>query len=273
MAAAWVRDVRTDAFESEVVEASHKRPVVVDFWAPWCGPCHQLSPLLERVAGRYVDDVDVVKVNVDEAQGLARRYRVQGIPAVKAFRDGAVVAEFTGVQPESAIERFFDGLAPSEADRLVSAAHAAGDAAVAQDLLREALEHDPGHAGATVALARVLAERGEVADAQARLERVPADAEARRLRARMALDAAADEPLDELRAAADGGDPEARLRLGRALAAREQPQEALEALLPAVRHPATREEARRAVLEVFEVLGAGSELVARYRPKLASALY
>jgi putative thioredoxin len=273
MAAAWVRDVREDAFESEVVEASHKRPVVVDFWAPWCGPCHQLSPLLERVAERYAGDVEVVKVNVDEAQGLARRYRVQGIPAVKAFRQGAVVAEFTGVQPEAAVERFFDALAPSEADRLFAAAREADDAAMEERLLLEALEHDPGHAGATVGLAGLLVDRGDPAGAGALLERVPADPAARRLLARIALDAAADEPLEVLQAAAERGDPEARLRLGRALAARGQAQEALEALLSAVRHPLTREEARKAVLEVFEVLGAGSELVARYRPKLASALY
>jgi putative thioredoxin len=266
-----VRDVVEQTFEAEVVAASHERAVVVDFWAPWCGPCHQLSPLLEGAAERYADDVTVVKVNVDEAPALSARYRVQGIPAVKAFRDGQVVAEFTGVQPEPAVDRFFAGLAPSEADRLV--AQAAQTGAATAELLQAALDAEPGHRGATIAMARLLAGQGDDAGATALLERIPADAEVRRLQAELSLREVSDQDEDELRRAAEVGDADARVRLGRLLAARGQHEEALSLLLAAVANPATREDARLATLEVFEILGPDDPLVRTYRPKLAGALY
>ena len=93
-----IAEVTEATFATDVVEASRTRPVVVDFWAPWCGPCHQLSPIIERMAAKYGEDVAVVKLNVDHAPTVSRTYRIQGIPAVKAFKDGAVVAEFVGVQ-------------------------------------------------------------------------------------------------------------------------------------------------------------------------------
>ena len=264
--------VTSASFDSDVVERSRTQPVVVDFWAPWCGPCHQLSPLLERVAERYAGDVAVVKLNVDENPDIAQRYRVQGIPAVKAYQDGEVAAEFTGVQPETAIERFFATLVPSEADKLVAAA---GDDPDPEPRLRQALATEPGHAGAVVALARVLAGRGETEEASALLERVPGDPAAGRLRAEIGLASqhVDEEGMAELRSRADAGDPEARLALGRALAASGDYEKALEALLGAVAHPRTREDARQAALEVFDVLGSDDERVRSARPKLASALY
>lgn len=269
-----VTDVTEVDFPTKVLEASRSRAVVVDFWAPWCGPCRQLSPLLERVAARYAGDVAVVKLNVDEAPAVAQRYRVQGIPAVKAFRDGAVVAEFTGAQPEHAVEQFFAGLVPSRADRLVAAAAEAGGGE-SERLLREALDEDPGHSGAVVALARLLADRDERDEARALLDRVPGDSEARRLRAELDLSAgAADEDrLAELRAAAASGDADARLQLGNALAARGEHEEALGVLVDAARDPATRDEARSRALAVFALLGDDHELVRTWRPRLASALF
>src|SRR5690606_19801428 len=107
---ALIQDVTEATFEQEVLEASRRQPVVVDFWADWCGPCHQLAPLLERAAAKHAGEVSVRKLDVDAAPGLARRYGVQGIPAVKAFRDGAVVSEFVGVQPATAVDSFFAAL-------------------------------------------------------------------------------------------------------------------------------------------------------------------
>lgn len=270
-----IRDVAEADFAAEVLAASRTRGVVVDFWAPWCGPCHQLAPVLERVAARHAGDVDLVKVNVDQAPALAGRYQVQGIPAVKAFRHGTVVGELTGVQPETAVERLFAGVAPSQADRLVDRAVAVSDPDEREPLLRAALEADPGHVPAVTALARLLTESGQAEEARGLLDRVPGDAEVARLRAELNLAEAGRDAgaIDRLRAAAGGGDPEAALELGRALAARGAHGEALNALLTAVRHPATRDEARQTTLEVFRVLGDDHELVRTARPKLAAALF
>ncbi|HVL99920.1 MAG TPA: thioredoxin [Egibacteraceae bacterium] len=268
------RDVTEAGFAAEVLETSRSRGVVVDFWAPWCGPCHQLAPVLERVAARYTGDVDLVKVNVDEAPDLARRYRVQGIPSVKAFRDGGVVAELTGVQPEAVIERLFAGVAPTAADRLVAqAGRASGEER--ERLLRAALDEDPGHVAAVTALARLLADRGEREKAHALLDRVPETSDVARLRAELSVAGAArdTDTLDRLRAAAQSGDAGATLELGRALAAAGAYEEAIDALLAAVRAHATRDAARVALLEVFNLLGEDHELVGRSRPKLASALF
>lgn len=283
---AVIRDVTEATFANEVIEASRTRPVVVDFWAPWCGPCRQLSPLLERAAGQWAGDVDVVKVNIDQAPALARQLGIQGIPAVKAFAGGRLVAEFVGVQPEVAVERFFAELAPTEADRLVAQAQSLAPAE-AEPLLRQALAAPGGHPAAAKALAQLLLEReggrgdapddreGDRDEAIALLERLAGDDEAARMLAQVRLsDAAVDEDtIAWLRAQAQAGDSRCGLALGRALAARGAHREALETLIAAVRDPMTREDARVAVLEVFRVLGDEHELVRTFRPRLTSALF
>src|SRR3954454_24763516 len=146
-------DIGEEQFQSAVLDRSREVPVVVDFWAPWCGPCRQLTPALERAAAARKGKVELVKVNTDENQAISQAFQIQGIPAVKAFKDGHEVAQFVGAVPPAQVERFFDELVPNEAEQLV----AAGDEAS----LRRALELEPGRRDARVKLAQLLFERGE----------------------------------------------------------------------------------------------------------------
>jgi len=272
---AVVKDATEATFAADVVEASRTRPVVVDFWAAWCGPCRQLSPLLESAAQRHAGDVDLVKVDVDQAPNLARAFRVQGIPAVKAFRDGRVVAEFVGAQPAAVVERLFSSLAPSPADQLAAAAVAASGPQDRERGFRAALEAQADHPVAAVGLARVLADRGEVEQARSLLARVPGDAEGRRLTAELDLrdQAVGADQLAALRARAEAGDARARLELGQALAAAGQYEDALALLVQAVGDPESRDEARASAVEVFQLLGDADPRVRSWRPRLAAALY
>src|SRR5262245_36113043 len=197
-----VIDVGDEDFEAAVVTRSRTVPVVVDFWAPWCGPCRTLGPVLERLAREHAGAFVLAKVNVDEAPAVAGVFRIQGIPAVKAFRDGAVVAEFVGAQPEAAVRQFLTAILPTEADRLAEegAAHAAaGDAEAARAAFEGALARDPAQARALVGLARQHAAAAETDEALRLLDRVPPGtpvaAEAERLAAevRTKLDGAGDE--------------------------------------------------------------------------------
>ena len=244
-----IRDVTEGDFQDLVVERSRSVPVVVDFWAAWCGPCRTLGPLLEAAAGTREGKVDLAKVDVDGNQNLARSFGVQGIPAVKAFRDGAVVDEFVGAVPGSRVEAFFDGLAPSEAEELDT-----GDEAS----LRRALELEPGRADVAVALARLLLERGEPAEALALLENVSGSFQADGLAARIALEREPEPGLQPAFAALDAGD--------RALA--------LELLLEALRAADGRQdEVRRVLVGVLDELGVEDPLAREYRRRLATALY
>ena len=271
MSTTIVPAVTEATFESDVLEASVAQPVVVDFWAPWCGPCRQLSPLLEQMADRFAGDVLVVKLNVDEAPRLAQQFRVQGIPAVKAFRDRRVVDEFVGLQPAAVIQQFFTALAPSTADRLV--ARAAAEPAQAASLLEQALVAEPDHVGALIASARLAMDEGRSDVATALLERVSHHDEAQALLAELRLSAAGDDQsLDTLEAQADSS-PEARLEYGRALVAARRHDEAADVLLAAVADPATRDEARTLLLDLFRVLGDAHEITRRTRPRLASTLF
>jgi putative thioredoxin len=276
----WVIDVGDDAFEREVLERSKTTPVVVDFWAPWCGPCKAIGPVLERLAEEHRGAFVLAKVNVDEAPAVAQAFRIQSIPAVKGFRDGMLAGEFVGAQPEPVIRQLLDAILPTAADRLVASA-ATQPPAAAEATLREALALEPRNANALVALARLLAARDEIAEALALLERVtppsPAVAEAERLAAelRTRQDGTGDEDALRARVAADPHDVAARLELGRTLVARGRHEEGLAELLEVVRRDRHFEDdaARKAMVDQFAVLGNDHPLTERFRSELAKALF
>lgn len=231
-------DVTDATFETEVIEASMTTPVIVDLWAPWCGPCKSLTPVLEKVVSAANGRVVLAKVNIDENPGIAQAFRVQSIPMVVAIKDGAPVTAFQGAQPEHVVQQFIQELMPSAREEEIAALLARGD----EESLRAVLSVEPGNETAIVTLANMMTARGEGAEALTLLSRIPETDEVRKAAAAARLSMREPDDYDEQ----------------------------LEKLLDVVK---ADEIARQQFLDILEVMGPDDPRTAAWRKKLTARLY
>jgi putative thioredoxin len=278
-------DVTAGNFEAAVIEESFRRPVLVDFWAAWCGPCKMLMPVLAKLVDAYGGQFRLAKVNSDEQQGLASQFGVRSLPTVMCFRNGQPVDQFMGVQPEPAIRAMIDRYVERPSDRIRAQAIAklnAGDIAGAVAELHRAVESDPDHQVLKIDLAEALLASGDAAGAETQLNMLPMDVHeqeaVKRLRARLVFAKrmnGTDLATLEQSVRDDDSDPEAMERLAAAYMVAGRSQEAMDLYLKLMqRHRSYGDNAgHKGLLAAFEVLGPRHELVSQYRRKMVSLLY
>jgi putative thioredoxin len=250
-----ISDVSEQDFRQKVVERSKQVPVVVDFWAEWCGPCRTLGPALEKAVSARNGQIELAKIDTDRNPQISQEFQIASIPAVKAFKDGEVVAEFIGAIPPARIEAFLNEIVPSEADQLAESGE--------EDALRKALELDPRHAPAAIGLGRLLLERGETEEAANVLRGFPhefiADGLAARAELSLGQNGASSDQLHSAFAAWDSGDPETALKK-------------LQDVLATEQDPERKDRLRRVMVAIFTELGADHPLAREHRRRLAAAL-
>jgi putative thioredoxin len=277
MLSKYIVDVNEVNFESEVILRSHEIPVVVDFWAPWCGPCRTLGPILERLAIEAGGAFQLAKLNVDDNPNLAIRHGVQGIPAVKAFLNGQIQSEFVGAQPEPVVRRFIEHLAPSEAEKAVEEAQsllATRHWLEAEKSFRLVMDEDETNAAAALGLVKALLMQGNGVDSMQILENFPAGTEwatAEQLAplAKILADLEEEKPYPE-------DDPlAARLYQAARLIARSNLPAAMDGLLDILREDKDYRDSlpKQVMLAVFVLLGDNDPLTRQYRDELASVLF
>lgn len=282
---AWIIDITEENFETEVIQQSEQTPIVIDFWAPWCGPCQQLAPLLEKMVEEFQGKIRLAKINIDEQQGLAAAFQVQSIPTVVAFLNGQPVDQFQGLLPEETLREWIARLVPSPVEILFQEGQAIeeSDPAAAEAKYREAAALDPDNDVIKLRIAAVLAKLSrfdECAQIIQELEkRGFLEPEAEQIKSQLELQAGAEEAggTEAARAAleADPENPALKIALADALAISNKHEEALEICLSIIEQDKTGAgvEAKATILRIFDLLGPQSDLTSVYRRKLATLLY
>jgi putative thioredoxin len=280
----FVIEVTAKNFQEDVIERSHSVPVVIDFWATWCGPCRMLGPVLEKLAQEYGGKFLLAKIDTDTESEVAHQFGVRSIPAVFAVRDGKAVDGFVGVQPESVIRTWIDRLLPTPAEMLAAQAHLLerSDPKAAEEKYSEAVAIDPELTRAHTGLARIAMERGRLEEAQARIvgleRRGFLEPEAERVKAELTLRLQAGQAGSAEAArtalAADPDNPKLKLKLAEALAAAGQYDDALALCLELVEQDrkGIGEKARQTMVAIFQLLPPDSEVVAEYQRQLSLVL-